>query len=150
MKKLKVKYLDSYSGPKKIEMPRDGDVGIDIYSAESVYASAGKVVLISTGVSMQLPDGYWLQIVDRSSVSKYAHIMAGIVDTGYTGELKVRCLFHSGVDMSIPAICKIERGVKIAQLIIRKNYNKEFLVEEVEELVSTERGDAGFGSTGGM
>jgi dUTP pyrophosphatase len=65
---------------------------------------------------------------------------AGVIDAGYTGEIKV--LFHNNSSTSI----KIEQGDKIAQLVPTKVVN--FEVEEVDELFETKRGKNGFGSTG--
>jgi dUTP pyrophosphatase len=65
---------------------------------------------------------------------------AGVIDAGYTGEIKI--FFHNVSDTSI----KIEKGDKIAQLVPTKVIN--FEVEEVEELFQTKRGENGFGSTG--
>jgi dUTP pyrophosphatase len=65
---------------------------------------------------------------------------AGVIDAGYTGEIKV--LFHNNNATAI----KIEQGDKIAQLVPTKVVS--FEVEEVDELFETKRGENGFGSTG--
>lgn len=138
--KIKVKYWDK-SLPK-LKLPRKKDVGIDVYCAETVVVQPWDVILVSIGVSLQPPDGYWFQVEDRSSVSKYLHTMAGILDTSYIGPIKVRflCLTHY----------QINKGDKIAQLILREDLliNDEFDLEEVDELEETSRGSSGFGSTG--
>jgi dUTP pyrophosphatase len=65
---------------------------------------------------------------------------AGVIDAGYTGEIKV--FFHNASNTSI----KIEKGDKIAQLVPQKVIG--FEIEEVDELFQTKRGENGFGSTG--
>lgn len=153
--KIKVKY----ASPEvtRLEMPREGDIGIDLYSSETVtFLREGQVRLVSTGISVELPKGYWLQILDRSSMSKHFHVMAGVVDEGYRGEIKVRMYLHNPDDVSFHTMnpelqrpgTHIRKGDKIAQLIIRKNCNRGFEVEEVDDLSDTERGAGGFGSTG--
>ena len=80
-------------------------------------------------------------IKDRSSIAvKGLFTHAGVIDSGYTGQIKV--LFHNVSATSI----KIENGDKIAQLIPQPVVN--FEVQEVDELFKTKRGDNGFGSTG--
>lgn len=147
MYKLKIKYLSEDA--IKLSMPRKGDIGIDLYANESVTIKRGSAALIGTGVSIQAPVGFWLQLVDRSSVSKHLHVMAGIIDTAYRGEIKVRAFCHTGklyVDKDDSYI--VAKGDKIAQLIIRKDWNSDFDLEEVMELEMSERGEDGFGSTG--
>jgi dUTP pyrophosphatase len=68
-------------------------------------------------------------------------VLAGVIDSGYRGELGV-VLFNSDKDKEF----EIKIGDRIAQLIIEAHYNFEF--EEVLDLSETERGEGGFGSTG--
>jgi dUTP pyrophosphatase len=173
---LKVKYKDS--SVTRLQMPRDGDVGIDIYAYEDVKLGHNDCKLIDTGVFLQIPEGYWVQIMDRSSKSKFYHVMAGVVDTSYVGEVRIRVYGHgyetpasgnrglywdmpmlltptappdpnyTALDPYVPEHTLIKKGDKIAQLILRKSYNKDFKIEEVQELSNTERGENGFGSTG--
>ena len=164
MKSLKIKYLDNYAGPKKVKMPRKGDVGIDLYAAEDVTISVGESALISVGISTEIPDGFWLNIRDRSSISKYCHIMAGVVDSSYRGEIKIRIFCHTSIpyfpDYSFPSLesmreghrtfphYHVKSGDKIAQMIICKDYNNEFEIVDTSLLSKTDRGSGGFGSTG--
>jgi dUTP pyrophosphatase len=140
---LKIKYLDLNEDTKKLSLPREGDVGIDLYSTIDIQIPYMRTVLIPTGVSIEVPEEYWLNIRDRSSMSKNYHVLAGVIDSSYRNEIKIRMLCHNETNTDM-----IKRGDKIAQLIICKNYNKEFTIEEAEELSDTERGQGGFGSTG--
>lgn len=147
MKKLKIKYTDNYAGPAPIGLPREGDIGIDVFAAEEVYIPVGQAALIDLGMSVEIPEGYWLSIRDRSSMSKYTHVLAGVIDTSYRGPLKVRMLCHRSSDLRCEDF-HVKAGDKIAQMILCKDYNSEFIIETTDELTSTDRGEKGFGSTG--
>ena len=137
---LKVKKLtDTARLPEKAHQ---GDLGYDVFADEDKWIPYGEYRLISTGISvLNNTYKYGFLIKDRSSIAmKGLFTHAGVIDAGYTGEIKV--FFHNVSNTSI----KIEKGDKIAQLIPTKVIN--FEVEEVEELFQTKRGDNGFGSTG--
>lgn len=121
----------------------EGDLGYDLFAAEDVSIYPGETKLISTGVAIQFPVGYGGIIKDRSSVATKRKLfsVAGVIDNGYVGEIKV-ALHNSGYNLQ-----KIEIGDKMAQLILIPVTN--FQVEEVKEVYSAdERGEGGFGSTG--
>ncbi len=137
---LKVKRLtESAILPEKAHQ---GDLGYDVFADEDVLIPAGKYKLVSTGISITSSNGkYGFIIKDRSSIAvKGLFTHAGVIDAGYTGEIKV--LFHNNNATAI----KIEQGDKIAQLVPTKVVS--FEVEEVDELFETKRGKNGFGSTG--
>ena len=139
-KELKVKKLtDTARTPEKAHQ---GDLGYDVFADEDKWIPYGEYRLISTGISvLNNTYKYGFLIKDRSSIAmKGLFTHAGVIDAGYTGEIKV--FFHNVSNTSI----KIEKGDKIAQLVPTKVIN--FEVEEVEELFQTKRGDNGFGSTG--
>ena len=107
------------------------DAGFDLYSDEDVIIKSGESVLVSTGVAMAIPENHAGLIWDRSSMGvKGIHRFAGVVDSGYRGEVKV-CLFNTGEDY------KIVRGDRIAQILIQPVPNIE--LREVEDLNNTER-----------
>ena len=137
---LKVKRLTETA--KLPEKAHQGDLGYDVFADEDKWIPYGEYRLISTGISvLNNTYKYGFLIKDRSSIAmKGLFTHAGVIDAGYTGEIKV--FFHNVSNTSI----KIEKGDKIAQLIPTKVIN--FEVEEVEELFQTKRGDNGFGSTG--
>ena len=137
---LKVKkHTDTAKLP---EQALQGDLGYDVFADEDKWIEPGGFKLISTGISVHNSSyKYGFIIKDRSSVAmKGLFTHAGVIDAGYTGEIKV--LFHNVSSTSI----KIEKGDKIAQLVPTKVVN--FEVEEVDELFETKRGKNGFGSTG--
>ena len=118
-----------------------GDAGMDIFSCDRCVLEAGETKPIPTGIQIAVPDGYVGLIWDKSGVSlKGIHRLAGVVDSGYRGEVKV-VLTNLGDKPFV-----IEKGMKIAQLLIQKI--EEVEVVEAEELDGTSRGEKGFGSTG--
>ena len=124
------------------EKAHQGDLGYDIFSDEDKWIEPGGFKLVSTGISVHNSSyKYGFIIKDRSSIAmKGLFTHAGVIDAGYTDEIKV--LFHNNSSTAI----KIEQGDKIAQLVPTKVVN--FEVEEVDELYETKRGKNGFGSTG--
>ena len=137
---LKVKRLTDTA--KLPEKAHQSDLGYDVFADEDKWIPYGEYRLISTGISVfNNTYRYGFIIKDRSSIAmKGLFTHAGVIDAGYTGEIKI--FFHNVSGTSI----KIERGDKIAQLVPTKVIN--FEVEEVDELFQTKRGENGFGSTG--
>ena len=121
---------------------RKGDAGLDLYAVEEVILKPSEWVAIPTGIAVEIPEGYFGLIKDRSGLAlKHAlHCLAGVVDENYRGEIKVVMinLGREGI--------KIEKGTRIAQLLIIPYLPVD--IEEVEELSDTERGEKGFGSSG--
>tara|TARA_R110002074_G_scaffold86592_3_gene191171 strand:- start:475 stop:897 length:423 start_codon:yes stop_codon:yes gene_type:complete len=137
---LKVKKLtDTARLPEKAHQ---GDLGYDVFADEDKWIPPGEYKLVSAGISIWSNSyKYGFIIKDRSSIAmKGLFTHAGVIDAGYTGEIKI--LFHNVSATSI----KIEKGDKISQLVPTKVYN--FEIEQVAELHKTKRGGDGFGSTG--
>lgn len=136
---LKVKKLN----PEAIlpKYAREGDAGLDLYSCEECIIEVGERKLVSTGISIELPEGYVALIWDRSGIAnKGIKTMGGVIDHTYRGEYKVIMLNTSKEDY------EIKKGHRIAQVLIQPIVTAE--VQEVEELSETQRGDGAFGSTG--
>jgi dUTP pyrophosphatase len=120
-----------------------GDLGYDLYAQAQTVIYPGDVGLVPTGISVQFPEGYGALLRDRSSVAtkQYLFVVAGVIDNGYTGEIKI-ALYNGGRD-----VAKIQEGTKIAQMMLVPTVN--FEIEEVTETTSADgRGSNGFGSTG--
>lgn len=122
-----------------------GDAGADLLAAESVELPPGGRAVIPTGIAIALPDGYVGLVHPRSGLAARLGVTVanapGTVDAGYRGEIKV-CLINHGQE---PA--KIERGDRIAQLLVQRVERVSFVV--VTDLDDTARGAGGHGSTGG-
>lgn len=116
------------------------DVGLDIYSLDTVVLPPTHAVLIPTGIKVRPAEGTWLQIESRSGLaSNGISVLGGIIDSKYRGEVKVILVNHTAREYPINA------GDKIAQLVER-----QLVIHEVQEgtLDETERGAKGFGSSG--
>ena len=138
--KLKIKKL--VVNAKTPEFAHKTDAGMDLFSVEDVEIKKGEVKAVSTGIAMQIPGGYVGLIWDKSGLSLRGGVktMAGVVDSGYRGEVKV-------VMTNLSENIKIfNKGDKIAQMLIQKI--EQPIIEEVDELMEADRGDAAFGSTG--
>ncbi len=120
------------------------DAGLDLYAdiKAALYIMPGERALIPTGVSVALEPWTVGQIWPRSgmAVNYGMATMAGIIDSGYRGEIKVALINH-GSDR-----VKIEYGDRIAQLVVVL-LSREALVE-LDELPPAERDGGGFGSSG--
>lgn len=117
------------------------DAGLDMFSNEDVIINPRQTIKISTGIAIELPYGFMALNLDRSSLGiKGIHNFAGVIDHEYRGELFI-VLYNSN---DIPVV--INKGDKISQLVIIPI----LLVHpyEVKELIDTNRGNNGFGSTG--
>lgn len=121
------------------------DAGADLRAAEAVTIAPGERVLIGTGVSIALPEGYAAFVVPRSGLAAKRGITVlntpGTVDAGYRGEIKVTLL---NTDLEEPF--EVAVGDRIAQMIVMPVSRAVFV--PVEELSDSVRGTGGFGSTG--
>ena len=108
---------------------------------DRVHIAPHETIKLPTGWAFQPPEGYMLQILQRSGLASKGLIpLGGILDEDYTGEVIVIMLNTTDKYLSI------NNGDRIAQMAIRPYYQGEF--ELVDELDETARGDGGFGSTG--
>lgn len=142
MIKVKIKKIkDNAIVPKYAHR---GDAGVDLYSTEDYTLKPGERVLVSTGISMAIPNGYEGQVRPKSGLAVKHGISVvntpGTVDCEYRGEIGIIIINHGNEEF------KIEKERKIAQMVFNKVEEAEF--EEVEELDDTTRGEGGFGSTG--
>lgn len=141
---LLIKKLDSSA--KIPEYGSNYAAGMDIYSNTEIVIPNGTRKLISTGISLSWngpeAEHYYIRIAPRSGLSykNSLDIGAGVIDYDYRGEIKV-LLINNGTESFT-----VSKGMKIAQMILEKNYRPNII--ETEELDLTERGENGFGSTG--
>lgn len=120
------------------------DAGADLFALESIMIQPLERKMIPTGIRLEIPEGYYGRIAPRSglAVKNGIDVLAGVVDSGYRGEINV-VLYNTDKNNTF----FVEAGNRIAQLIIEKHYNLEF-VEVADELSDTDRGEGGFGSSG--
>jgi dUTP diphosphatase len=123
------------------------DAGLDLYSLEAVTLECGERASVRTGVAVQIPEGQAGLVLPRSGLAARHGIALvnapGLIDAGYRGELRVLLL---NTDREEP--CRLEAGDRIAQLVLISVATPT--VVEVEELTVSDRGDGGFGSSGGF
>lgn len=120
----------------------EDDAGMDLFSVQDLEITPMQRVQIETGIAIQIPSGFVGLIWDKSGLShNYGlKVLGGVIDSGYRGEIKVGIINLSNENFIL------EKGQKIAQMIIQKKENCN--IEIVTELEDSERGDLGFGSSG--
>jgi dUTP pyrophosphatase len=127
--------------PRYAHTGQFGDLAADLYAVAGMTLEAGATLPVATGVAMEFPATHGALVEDRSGLAiRGVTTLAGVIDPGYRGEIKVVM-----TNLSAAAI-EIKAGDRIAQLRIVRRIEAEF--EEVNELVEAARGVNGFGSTG--
>ncbi len=134
---------------KEVPLPSyatEGSSGMDVRAAvkEDVTVPAGKIILIPTDFSIEIPRGYEIQVRPRSGLAAKHNIgilnSPGTIDSDYRGEVKVILMNFGEEDF------KISRGERIAQLVVSKVYRASLV--ESDNLEDSKRGKGGFGHTG--
>lgn len=126
------------------EFQTKGSAGMDIHSIESVTLNPMDFKIVKTGLAVEIPNGYEIQVRPRSGMACKKGITVinspGTIDADYRSEIGVGLINLSN------SSTLISKGDRIAQLIVNKIEYPE--VEVVSELSETDRGSGGFGSTG--
>lgn len=121
-----------------------GDAGADIYSTETCTLQPLERKAISTGISVEIPPHYEIQVRPKSGLALKHGITVlntpGTIDSGYRGEIKV-ILVNLGSEPYT-----VQQGQKIAQLVCSEV--TKVLYVESQDLVGSDRGEGGFSSTG--
>ena len=142
---LKVKVINR----SRFDLPRYAtplSAGMDVRANidEAVILRPLERAMIPTGLSIELPEGYEMQIRPRSGLAAKHGITVlnspGTIDADYRGEIRVILVNLSNEEF------RIEAGERIAQMIVARHEQVEW--EMTEELAESERGEGGFGSTG--
>jgi dUTP pyrophosphatase len=118
------------------------DAGFDLYSNIDTIIPPKQRKTVSTGIAIQMPEHFAGLIWPRSglSVKQGIDVLAGVIDSGYRGEIMV-CLYNTS-DENV----SINIGDRIAQIIFQEV--PHVIMEVHESLGSSQRGDNGFGSSG--
>jgi dUTP pyrophosphatase len=121
------------------------EAGYDLYAVETDWIRALERKLFKTNIALEIPEGYYGRIADRSgnAYKLGLHVMGGVIDSTYRGDIGV-ILYNTNCN-EVDSI-KIEKGQRIAQIIIEKCHEVEFV--ESNELSETSRNEKGFGSSG--
>ncbi len=126
----------------------DGAAGMDLRAAlaegEALMLAPGAIVLVPTGLSLQIPQDFEGQVRPRSGLAAKHGVTVlntpGTIDSDYRGEVRIILINHG------PAPFAVARGDRIAQLVIAPVTRA--VLTEAAVLDGTVRGEGGFGSTG--
>lgn len=143
MKTLRVKKLSEHATlPTRAH---EFDAGLDLYASEDVFITLGSTVKVSTGIAINVSEGYFAKIEDRSGMaSKGLRTGAGIVDFGYNGEVLV--VIHNLSYRGEFGGYMVRKGDRVAQLLLHKIELPQVL--EVSSFSDSDRGEGAFGSSG--
>lgn len=121
-----------------------GAAGCDLTSSVNVSIGPGNRVVVPTGLSLEIPEGYEAQVRSRSGLAANDGVFVlnspGTIDSDYRGEVKV-ILFNTS-----SSTFNVRKGDRIAQLVFSQVIQATF--QASQELGDTQRGAGGFGSTG--
>lgn len=149
MKKINMlikRLSESFSDIPFPKYATEGSSGMDVRAAivEPLILRAGKVVLVPTNLSVEIPTGYEIQVRPRSGLAAKHGVSVlnspGTIDSDYRGEIKIILFNFSDSDFVI------NRGERIAQLVLAEVIIGNLI--ESEKLNSSDRGKGGFGHTG--
>ena len=120
----------------------EGDAGYDLYASEHISLLSSERRTVKTGIAFDIQDGLTGLIWPRSGLSvKFGiDVLAGVIDSGYRGEIRV-CLFNSGIED-----LQINKGDRIAQILFQEVPRVTLTVSD--DLGASLRGGKGFGSSG--
>lgn len=156
---MKIKYSLLKTEGKEPFRANDSDAGYDLFSTEYVTLEPFQRSLISTGINIEIPKGFYGRVAPRSGLAckKGIDVMAGVIDSGYRGEVKVLLinLNFEGYNLKPNVLeamfgsanrIEIRPGDRIAQLIIEQCHTVEWKL--MNTLEDSQRGEGGFGSSG--
>ena len=139
---MKVKYTKLSGKAQLPSKATDGAAAYDLYAVENVYIPHGETAVVSTGIAMEIPEGWKGEIYSRSGLASKGIFVAnspGKIDSDYRGEIKV--ILHN----TRREIVGIHAGDRIAQFEVNPIHTIEW---EESVLTDTDRGEGGLGSTG--
>lgn len=118
------------------------DAGFDVFADEETWVFARQRKTIKTGISLEMPDNMAGLVWPRSglSVKKGIDVLAGVIDSGYRGEVMV-CLYNTS-DEDV----EIKKGDRIAQIVFQEVPNVSLMLRD--NLGESDRAAKGFGSSG--
>lgn len=138
---MEIKIKRMIPGAKLPAYAHAGDAGMDLFSCGDMTLAPGETKPVPTGIQMAIPQGHVGLVWDKSGLSlKGVHRLAGVVDAGYRGEVRV-VMVNLGTEPF-----EIKAGMKIAQMLIQPV--EAPTIVESDTLDDTSRGAGGFGSTG--
>ena len=145
--KIDLEFVKSNENAVDPKYAYESDSGFDLYASEEVWIFKNDRKLIPTGIHLNIPEGYEVQIRSKSGLALKQGLMVlnspGTIDQGYLGEIQV-ILFNTSGDK-----IKIEKGQKIAQAVLCPVVSGKWVnFIEKNKLEEKDRNSNGFGSTG--
>lgn len=147
MNNISVKFVKTHSDAKlpkfNIEHPLTGDIGADLYSVENVIIPAKGSNVVPVGLTVgYIEPGYYFIISPRSGLGFKNGIQPhlGRIDNQYRGDIGIKLFNFSDTSY------EVKPGDRIAQIEFHKLIQPKF--EWIEEVVESDRGASGFGSSG--
>ena len=142
---IKIKTINSDIQIPSYESSSSAGLDLRAYIPEgNIHLNSKDTLLIRTGLCLEIPEGYEVQIRPRSGLALKNGISVlnspGTIDADYRGEIKVLLINHG------PKTFKIENEMRIAQMVVTKYEKIQF--KTVDDLSKSKRGSGGFGSTG--
>lgn len=138
------KYKKTHVDAVEPSYATDGSAAFDMYNVETVTWNPGQTLLVRTGLSFELPRGYFLAVVPRSSTGLKTPLRQansfGVVDSDYRGEVCLLLTNESSEPYTVQKHSRLCQGFLLPVL--------HALLSEVTQLSETTRGEGGFGSTG--
>lgn len=129
--------------PKLPFRKRLTDAGYDIYAAEEAILPPGRATMVRTGIIISAPQGFYYTIEGRSSLWMQGIFPnRGIIDATYCGEVKVSLVNVTGEPFHV------NLHERIAQLILHRQYDANFVLVDEFSSSYNQRGEDGFGSSG--
>ena len=142
--KIKVKRLSPAAVLPTYAHGNKEDAGMDLAAAANYTVLPGQIAAVRCGFAIELPAGIEAQIRSRSGLASKGIVVMnqpGTIDPSFRGEVRVLL-----ANLASPSPFEVKIGDRIAQMVIAEYVGAE--VEESEELSESDRGEAGFGSTG--
>ena len=132
---------------KELSYAYESDSGFDLYANEEVKIPAFGRALVPTGISVDLPQDFEIQVRSKSGLAINQGLMVlnspGTVDEGYTGEIKA-IIFNTNNHEFV-----ITKGMKVAQAVVSRCITGRWVkLNKVDSIEDKDRGNKGFGSTG--
>ena len=126
----------------KVSRAHEADAGLDLCARETKIVPARGSAIFDTGVHVEIPRGAMGLVLPKSGLNVKHSVVAsvGVIDAGYTGSIVAKLYNHGKVGY------EVEVGDKICQLVFVPIFTP--VLEVVDELEDTERGENGFGSSG--
>lgn len=141
----KIKVFKSYDEAILPSKNRNSDAGYDLTIIKELKKLTNNTILYDTGIKLLIPNGYYVEVFPRSSLSKSGYMLAnsvGIIDQGYTGNIFIALakIDTTKDDLVMPFKC--------CQFILKKQvYSELIYCDDLNKLEKTDRNEGGYGST---